>query len=223
MRDSGTRLDPLFRSGSKRERIYVDLDDVLCRTIESFVHLVNGEFGKSVDFESVTSFDLQRSFGLDDAEYKRFWGLSHSREQLLAIPPLTGALATVANWFKLGYRISIATGRPPKTRSVSEEWLGRYRFPYDDLIYVDKYDRLGPWSVDSDFMPLDQLKEAPFQLAIEDELSTATRLAQQDSVRSVAVLDWPWNRTLGEEGGRWPRKLTRCRDWAEIRRVFPRP
>ena len=72
-------------------RIYVDMDDVLCETAASLCRLAEREFGRRVPYAEVHDFDLQRVFGLDDEEMRRFMELSHAPETLAAYPVTPGA------------------------------------------------------------------------------------------------------------------------------------
>ena len=57
--------------------IYIDMDDVLCDTAGAYIDLAAREFGKHVAFNDIFSFNLQKSFGLSDEEYRRFFELGH--------------------------------------------------------------------------------------------------------------------------------------------------
>ena len=47
-------------------RIYVDVDDVISKTTDTYAGIIAREFGKHVRFEDVVTFDLKESFGLTD-------------------------------------------------------------------------------------------------------------------------------------------------------------
>ena len=44
--------------------VYLDFDDILCETARAFTGLLHREFGKSVAFEDIHTFNLGESFGL---------------------------------------------------------------------------------------------------------------------------------------------------------------
>ena len=53
-------------------KAYVDIDDVLARTIESLIDLLDETHGRRVDVEAVEHFDLEKSFDLGAAEIFAF-------------------------------------------------------------------------------------------------------------------------------------------------------
>ncbi len=55
------------------KRIYVDLDDVISRTTDTYSAVIEQEFGRQVRFEDLTCFDLKVSFQLTDREYRHFF------------------------------------------------------------------------------------------------------------------------------------------------------
>ena len=72
--------------------IYVDLDDVIAKTTCHYVDVLKREFGKTVEFENITSFNLQESFSLSDKEYDFFFKKVH--EHILSAKKGFLALAT---------------------------------------------------------------------------------------------------------------------------------
>ena len=188
--------------------IYVDMDDVLCATCRGLLRLLEDEFGRRVAYEEVHDFDLGKSFGMSADQIEEFMARVHQRDILAPLEPLPGATATLGAWVEEGFHIRIMTGRPPATRSATEEWLGRHRFPYHDLTFVDKYGRLGAEVGAGEAMSLAALASERFCLAVEDSAATATFLAEH-AVAPVALLDRPWNRRGAAAGVR------RMADWTE--------
>ena len=78
--------------------IYVDLDDVIAKTTLHYVDILKREFGKTVEFEGITSFNLQESFSLSDSEYEYFFSLVHKPEVILELDPVEGALDVLNRW-----------------------------------------------------------------------------------------------------------------------------
>ena len=52
--------------------IYIDMDDVLSESNQTFPHILERELGKKMEYSQITTFDLQKSFDLSDDEYAHF-------------------------------------------------------------------------------------------------------------------------------------------------------
>ncbi|MFH2201917.1 MAG: hypothetical protein ABIJ96_02275 [Elusimicrobiota bacterium] len=194
---------------AKRRRVFVDFDDVLCATAIDLIRLLQEEFGKSVVYEDLHDFDLGISFGLDNAELKRFFAAAHRPERILGIPPIAGAREALAAWTARGLEVCIVTGRPTSTREASAQWLRERGMPYAEMIFVDKYRRATP---DSDAVSLEALADMEFALAVDDAPPMLEFLLARMTL-PVVIVDRPWNRQVAVPAGRAAR---RCRGWAEI-------
>jgi uncharacterized HAD superfamily protein len=207
----------------KAGNIYVDLDDVLGHTGFAFLKVLDERFGRQVEFDSLTSFDLSISFGLDRKQLERFMRYAHEPDVLGGIEPVAGASEVLDSWIAAGYEISVMTGRPPSTAGVSRAWLARHRIPHGSLHFVDKYSQPDPGTPDEQVsrLEMDELGELDFCLAIEDSWDTAVYLAGSLGM-DVVLVERPWNRgrTAGPEV---EERLTRCADWSEIRERFALP
>jgi hypothetical protein len=104
------------------DRIYVDIDDVLSRTIERLIDLLEEMHARRVEVEEVRHFDLEKSFSLDGAEIQAFMDRAHSDAEIEAIAPAAGAAEVLAGWAESGHSISLVTGRPPITNEASRRW-----------------------------------------------------------------------------------------------------
>ena len=190
---------------SGQHRVYVDFDDVLCATAMGFLEVLRREFGKTFTFEEIVDFDLGRSFDLDPADLERFFELVHEDETLAGFAPLDGALETLAEWKASGFAIEIVTGRPPDTRAASQGWLEQHRVPYDDLVFVEKYDHA------SGGTPLPEIVARDYAWVVEDSFATAEHLALGG--QRVHLLDRPWNRLTPRANA----PMVRCANWHELR------
>jgi uncharacterized HAD superfamily protein len=201
-------------------KIYVDLDDVLSQTGQTFLDVLEEDFGRRVEFESIVDFDLGHSFEMDAEELERFMHHAHAPEILARMVPIPGAVEVLAAWRAAGYRVEVVTGRPPSAFRASREWLERHRFPHDALRFVDKYGRGG---VDPETgveaTPIADLARDGYCLAIEDAAHVGRYLAGELGI-PVILLERPWNRgeSLGVVNGT---RMVRCRDWTEIGERFP--
>lgn len=188
--------------------IYIDLDDVIAKTTCHYIDILKREFGKSVEFESITTFDLQKSFSLSDADYEYFFSLVHEPEIILGLAPVEGALDVINKWSDQGYEISVITGRLTSTYDSSLEWLRANRVPFDSFIMVDKYSR--PVVDRNIAISLDRFSGMEFVLAVEDSAEMVNFISQRMDC-SVVMFDRPWNRN-----GAVPPGICRCKTWEEI-------
>ena len=195
--------------------IYVDLDDVISDTAELFIAILNREFGKTVAFEDIFSFDLRVSFDLTESEYEHFFKVVHTPEVIMAFSPIDGAIDVLKGWAAQGCHIAIVTGRPTATYEASLNWLDKHDVPYHSFTMVDKYSREG---VDRNIaISLEDLAIMKFSLAVEDSASMARYLSQHMGI-PVVLVDRPWNRTADMNA-----KINRYTSWHHIREDLPNP
>jgi uncharacterized HAD superfamily protein len=190
------------------KRIYVDLDDVISRTTDTYSAVIEQEFGRQVRFEDLTCFDLKVSFKLTDREYQHFFERIHQPDMLMGFDPVTGAKEVLSRWIETGNRVDIVTGRPPSARDASLAWLDRHRIAFSEFIMVDKYNRSG--DDHPGVISKTQLMACQYDLAVEDSLDTALFLAEYMDV-PVILYDRPWNADPAEHPG-----ITRVVSWQEI-------
>ena len=199
--------------------IYVDIDDVLSETIERLVDLLELIHQRRVDPGAVEHFDLQKSFGLDASQLDAFMERAHDDEVILSIAPMSGAAEVLSQWDAAGHRITLVTGRPPKTNAASRLWLDRHDFSHQTLHHLDKWNRPS-WNVGGlPALGFDDLPEFEFDFAVEDSLDTAVRLIEELEI-PVALMDRPWNRSVESVSKKTRESLVRCSDWIEIAAVI---
>ncbi|HBT88869.1 MAG: bifunctional metallophosphatase/5'-nucleotidase [Desulfobacter sp.] len=188
--------------------IYVDVDDVVSRTTETYPDVVAQEFGKTVSFENLTGFDLKHCFQLTDNEFKYFFDLVHKPDFLMGFEPVEGAVQTLKAWTDMGHIIDIVTGRPTSTQEATLAWLERNDVPFRGFIMVDKYNRPG-----NDLclaISKEELSMMSYDLAVEDSPDMALFLARNMEV-PTALIHKPWNRECIRHDN-----LVRCASWNEI-------
>ena len=195
--------------------IYVDFDDVLSDTTRAFLKILKQEFGKRVDFDDISSFDLKISFNLSDSEYAYFFQRVHQAEVIMAFPPIEGAIDVLNDWIKLGYQISIVTGRLTTAYEASLDWLAKHNVPYHSFTMVDKYSRA---NIDPKIaISMQEFSKKKFSLAIEDSAAMALHLSQTMGI-PVALMDRPWNRKADLN-----HNIKRYTSWLEIGKDFHAP
>jgi len=200
-------------------RIYVDFDDVVCETARALCDLARDLFGVRVRYEEIRWFDLRRSFGLDTVQYERLMDRAHQEDAVLGYAPTAGAVGTLARWHHSGIGVSIVTGRPAASRDVSQRWLALQGIGGVPLVFVDKYRREPPPQPGAArALTLDELRELPFDVVIEDAPTALEWLATQTPAR-VLVFDRPWNRAYTPPHGG---SVTRVYDWSAVAQVVDR-
>lgn len=207
-------------SMNNHSKIYIDLDDVLCETALEFASLLEKRYGRKVDFNQITSFDLGTSFTLTPSELEEFLSAAHEPKILEVLKPVEGALDAVKVWHDKGYEIHVVTGRPTSTFEASKQWLTRHEVPHTSLTFVDKYSRHNSNNAQIQPVPLSQLSEVGFCFAVEDSPTFADYLVKTLNVR-VALFDRPWNRVFTPEGDISDR-IIRCRGWEDVIHNFGR-
>lgn len=199
--------------------IYIDVDDVISDTTVTFPSLLQQHFGKTIDFEAITSFDLTQSFRLTEEELTRFLDIAHSSEIISEYKPRSGAIESINSFISLGYEIAIVTGRPFSTRELTQEWLAKHSISYHRLIFVDKYSRTVLGIDASDVMSLETFSNMNFCFAVEDSGYMASYLSENMKI-PVALLDRPWNRTSSCLDNVSTDLVKRCQDWDEVMETF---
>jgi uncharacterized HAD superfamily protein len=195
--------------------IYVDFDDVLSDTTSAFLKILQSEFGKSVNFEDIYSFDLKASFNLSDSEYEDFFDRVHQADVIMSFAPMEGAIGALEGWVKRDYQISIVTGRLTSAYAASLDWLAKHNVPYHSFTMVNKYSR---GNTDPNIaVSMEDFSEMKFSLAVEDSEKMALHLSQKMSI-PVALIDRPWNKRVKSN-----RRISRYTSWYDIQNDFQTP
>jgi len=194
--------------GLNSNTIYVDMDDVLCQAARHFLVVVEREFGKKINYEELTNFDVGHACGLSSAERDELYRIVHQPYELLKMAPIDGALAVLGRWQDEGFEIAIVTGRPPESYEPSLEWLAKHEISYGSFTMVDKYSRFATEKTIA--INLRELAMRRFCLAVEDSLPMAEYLAGQMKV-PVALIDCPWNQADAAHA-----EVSRYPDWSAI-------
>lgn len=200
----------------------MDFDDVLCETARGLAGLLFKEFGKTVAFEDITEFNLEKSFSLSKVEIDCLMEKGHQADFLEALSPVPGAIEGLRTWAERDYAVTVVTGRPPSCLDASHAWLSRHGFDVDSMVFVDKYGRMTMDDLSGEAISLDDLVHLEFCLAIEDAPGMASYLVDNMSL-PVIVLERPWNASAQIGNGDTEGRLHRCRDWLQVMDRFPEP
>lgn len=197
------------------ERLYIDIDDVLCETAGALAKIANKHFGKNVTYNDVTNFNLQHAFDLTPEQFQHMFELCHREEILVNFEPIEYAVSSVNLLYDQGHDISVVTGRPPSTRQHSKQWLSKHGIHYHRLFFVDKYGRLMGFEKDAETLSLDDLAQLKFDYAIEDNADMALFISEKMKTK-VLLLDCPWNREIKQPMSPEATLITRCLGWKEV-------
>ena len=169
----------------KKKIIGIDIDCVLADSIEMFIPYFNERFNQNLSlnqikhyefekcYENVTQDDIIRAF--KDITKKKLWA---------GIKPVKDAGLFLKRLKEKYFRI-IVTSRPEEFMGEqTQEWLEKYRFEYDKLLYMktgenDKYNT----GLNNGYR---------FDLMIEDCPDFALKISEYGI--PVLLYDYPWNR-----------------------------
>jgi len=188
--------------------VYVDLDDVLSETALAFLNILERDFGKTVPYEAITSFDLQEAFQLTQAEYDELFKIAHMPEEIIKLNPVEGSVEGITALSEKGYEIAIITGRLTSTYESTLEWLSLQNIPFDTFTFVNKYHRTEMENHMA--ITLEELSSMEFSFAVEDSLKMAKFLSNHMDLH-VALLDRPWNQALESN-----HKVSRHTNWDQL-------
>ena len=192
--------------------IYVDFDDCLCETARSFSKLAVEMFSKHIPYEKIRFFELDKSFGLNDAQYEQFMIRGHQPEVLLSYEETPGASSVINEWLSCGYEVSIITGRPFSAYEPSRKWLDNHGLQKVRLFCLNKYSR-DSFIKNSDFsLTLEDYYKMHFDFAVEDSPKAFKFFAHLPNLQ-VLVFDRPWNRDCVFPNDNY----IRCFNWKGIR------
>jgi len=196
-------------------RIYLDLDDVLAETTPHIVLELNAAFDRRIAFQELRDFDLGRAFDLDPDQHASAMERVHQSAFLRRLPVRQGSLDVLKGWSRAGYHLAVVTGRPPDAHAVSSDWLRANAVPHHSLHCIDKY---GRYPAHPARIPLDQLSDLRFQVAIEDSVEMACFLAEAEH-GLVLLMDRPWNRDHPALARGAARRVVRVHTWTEAARA----
>ena len=191
---------------------YVDFDDCLCETALSFTEIADRLFGKKVPYEGVKSFNLQKTFDLNDEEYQQLMEEGHRPEILLAYEETPGCSEVINEWLNQGHTVNIITGRPYSAYEASRQWLDEHGLERAKLYFLNKYGRDAFYGSGSHNLELEDFYQMKFDYAVEDSPLALPYLEHFPETK-VLVFDRPWNQECEFPNENYVRSM----DWEFIR------
>jgi cytidine deaminase len=197
-------LGPATTAGTpagEKPRLYVDIDNVLCRTDECIRGLLCDVSGKRVNYayEDIREYDYRNCTDAKGAKVTREeWRVAHDErfsraEVVSALAPIPGAIEEMR---RLAGRFDVAyiTGRQPRLQEATQQWLTRNGLPDGPVLFANRGQK--------------HLVVAGAFALIEDDREQ-TEPAARAGMHAVLLAD-PWNET-------GPNSLShRCADWAAV-------
>lgn len=188
-----------------RERIGIDLDDVLLDLNPALCAYHNDRHGTDFRKEDVTDYDLWKLWGCSQEElFRRIDDFYEAPEHLDAatVPGSETAIPMLAE----RYDLFLVTAKPGRLRGMTEIWLDRY-FPdaFREIRFTGGYQRDGKVRVRKS----DVCRELGIRTFVDDALGNVRDLAPH--MDRVFLLDAPWNR----EGYDHP-SVVRAASWDDI-------
>lgn len=171
----------------------MDLDGVLAETMEAWCKKANGEFGKSLKLEDLTTWASWGLVGISKDDFYRI--LDEVWDSWKDIPPTEDNIAEKVSKIRPFGQIDIVTGRSPRTVEEVKKWLKHY------LVEYDRFVRVRGWR---DKVHLD------YDVYIDD----APELMPLISRRPVSwgiLYDRPWNRDVADLP-----KVLKAKNWSAI-------
>jgi uncharacterized HAD superfamily protein len=200
----------------KRQKIGVDIDDVLAASAEGFAAFSNKQWGTNL-----TAADYAE-------EWAPLWGVSveeaikradelHAQGAHRDYSPFAEAFQ-VLGVLRERYELEVVTSRRVSVKGVTQEWLDRY-FPgiFQGVHYVGMWDDSHPANIQH---RLQQTKGALCRAIgadylIDDQLKHCVAAAEA-GVQALLFGDYSWNRTAND----LPNGVTRTHTWQEVKEFF---
>src|ERR1700675_5087879 len=92
---------------SQSKTIYVDMDDVLCETARALLAIAQREFGKTIRYDQLNTFEVGEACGLERREIAELFRIAHHPDELLGMAPIEEAAAVLRKWADAGHEIAI--------------------------------------------------------------------------------------------------------------------
>lgn len=154
-------------------------------------------FGIQLEQTDIAYFDYWRC-GITREQDKTVFQRFHDAE-CENLEPISAALDILGH-FGNRFEIHVITGRPPKTKMLTQRWLTRNNVCYDKL----------------DFMELKNESNVDFAAFIDDNRETAYAIAD-NGINSI-LLNYPWNQPDPTD----PPNVFRAQSWPDIKRYVER-
>lgn len=165
-------------------RIGVDIDEVVADSVPSYLPVLSEVVGRPLKKEDLVRYEFEETFGLSEAEMKRFWRAFDSSGGWERIRPVPDAASVLGRLRRVG-EVILVTGRPEAfVGAQTRRWLAAHAIPHDALVFMGEADK---------DEAVRRALGGGLDVLIEDHWGFAERVAGRGT--PVFLVDAPWNRT----------------------------
>jgi hypothetical protein len=174
-------------------RIGVDLDNTILDATSSHLHYYNLASGLSLTADDVNDFYIYRLYGWSPEERdKVFRQYGHDIHwNSLPYPLAIESIGEITQ----NHHVTFITARPEKFRTVTIDWLERYKFKYHDITFTENK------------------LQACIDLKIDVLIDDAPHYAEEFTHQNIRVIlyDQPYNRHIAHD------IVYRATNWNEVK------
>jgi len=127
------------KDGGIKMKIGIDIDGTIKKTQQAAIKLYNEELDMNIKEDEVTTFYLDKPYGLSMEEGKRIWRKLEGRIYTIGVP-LKNAAESLQLLADEGHELYFITARPAfkKIEEITKEWLKKHKFPFNgDNLYMN--------------------------------------------------------------------------------------
>ncbi|MCK4224188.1 MAG: cytidine deaminase [candidate division Zixibacteria bacterium] len=178
----------------KRNKIFLDLDNVICDSDKVVRGLITKHLNISAKKQDVVEFDYWRALDYPKRHEKDIWKEFHSKTCLIA-KPVRYSIDAIRR-LALFADVHILTARPRSATSPTKKWLTKHKIPCVSLRFSTESQKISVVSSSNQ------------ALLVEDRGETAEEIARAG--KKVVLFDNPWNKAFGHKN------IIRLKNWPSI-------
>jgi 5'(3')-deoxyribonucleotidase len=178
-------------------RIAVDVDGVLADRIGSIVRRIDDQYGVALDPADVDEYDFDVP-GTDVDIHDVIEASTRDPEHLLTLDPVPGAKEGMQALHER-HELAIATHRPRRIHSYTEQWLRAQDVPYHEFV-----EECGP-----------RKRDLEASVLVDDRPANVRAFSRQGG-RGI-LFRQPWNEGVAAGG-----PITAVEDWTDLRESVER-
>ena len=191
-----------------KERLAIDVDEVLFPMLESFLDHHNPTYGTSHVFEDFFSYDWEHVLGIPQEETVRrvYEYLDRDHSLIEAVEGSQEAAAALSK----AYELVVVTARHPQFESSTRSWLiTRFEELFKEVICIG-YAPI----MEKPLTKAEVCRDLGAVALIDDSL-VHTSHCSEAGIEGVLFGDYPWNQAT-----ELPIGVTRCVDWQAVAEHF---
>ncbi len=191
-----------------REKIAVDVDEVLFPFVEEFVKFDNAIHGGEFTSEHFLSYAFEDVLGtpMDEAVRRVYDFNGSDHGHITPLEKTHDALSSLSERFDL----MIVTARHPQFAASTKDWVSRHLDGFFSSLSHIGYAPV----MEMPIKKVEVCRELGAIALIDDSLSHVSECAE-DNIEGILFGDYPWN-----QADVLPSGVVRCRDWAAVLEHF---